>query len=136
MKCLSLKQPWAWLMTNGLKDIENRKWRSNYRGRLLIQASKTWDQEGYDFIQNHLEDSERLLLPEWYFLRYDFGAIIGVVTMVDVVQFHPSKWFFGPWGFVFTSPEIWKNPAPYRGKLGIFDVPESVFKQQTKAEFT
>ena len=126
MKCISLKQPWAWLMCNGLKDIENRKWRSNYRGRLLIHASKTWDQEGYDFIQSHLENSERLLLPE----RYDFGAIIGVVTMVDVVQYHKSKWFFGPWGFVFESPEFWEDPEPYRGKLGIFNVPDSIFKQQ------
>jgi len=122
MKCLSLKQPWAWLMTNGLKDIENRKWRSNYRGRLLIQASKTWDQEGYDFIQNHLEDSERLLLPE----RYDFGAIIGVVNMVDCVNHHPSKWFFGPWGFVFEAPRAFQNPIPYKGQLSIFDIPDRV----------
>lgn len=24
MKCLSIQQPWAWLIVNGFKDIENR----------------------------------------------------------------------------------------------------------------
>ena len=125
MKALSIKQPFAWLIANGIKDIENRKWRSNYRGRLLIHASKTWDQQGYEYVKFHTMDSESQLPSERD--EYDFGAIIGVVTMVDVVQFHPSKWFFGPWGFVFELPKVFQDPKPYRGQLGIFDVPDSIF---------
>jgi len=26
--CLSIRQPWAWLITHGHKDIENRTWGS------------------------------------------------------------------------------------------------------------
>lgn len=45
MKALSIRQPWAWLIANGYKDIENRSWRTNYRGPVLIHASAampTW----------------------------------------------------------------------------------------------
>lgn len=40
MKVLSIRQPWAWLICAGYKDVENRDWRTNYRGRILIHAPK------------------------------------------------------------------------------------------------
>jgi ASCH domain len=36
---LSVRQPWAWLIVNGVKDNENRSWRTDHRGPLLIHAS-------------------------------------------------------------------------------------------------
>lgn len=43
MKALSLKQPWANLILEGYKTIETRKWKTNYRGDLLICSSQTFD---------------------------------------------------------------------------------------------
>ena len=40
MKALSIRQPWAWLILHGGKDIENRDWATRFRGRVLIHASK------------------------------------------------------------------------------------------------
>lgn len=40
MKALSLKQPWANLIASGKKTIETRKWKTNYRGDLIICSSK------------------------------------------------------------------------------------------------
>ncbi len=40
MKTLSLLQPWATLVVMGVKQIETRSWRTDYRGPLLIHASK------------------------------------------------------------------------------------------------
>src|SRR5438105_11911405 len=37
---VSIRQPWAWLVVMGYKDVENRSWRTNHRGALLIHASK------------------------------------------------------------------------------------------------
>lgn len=124
MKALSLKPPWAWLMINGIKDIENRKWRTDYLGPLLIHASKTWDQKGYEFIVNQMDT----WVPEKE--HHEFGALIGMVEMIDCVDRHDSKWFFGPWGFVFEAPECWQEPVPYRGQLGLFEVPNKAFKQK------
>lgn len=39
MKALSIKQPWASLIAQGIKDIENRTWKTSYRGRIYIHAS-------------------------------------------------------------------------------------------------
>ena len=39
LKVIVVRQPWAWLIVNGFKDIENRSWQTRYRGPLLIQAS-------------------------------------------------------------------------------------------------
>jgi hypothetical protein len=44
MKALSIMQPWAWLIVNGLKDIENRKWSTDFRGEFLVHAGKTYDE--------------------------------------------------------------------------------------------
>jgi hypothetical protein len=35
---IAIKQPWAWLMVNGYKYIENRSWKPRFRGTLLIHA--------------------------------------------------------------------------------------------------
>ena len=40
---ISIKQPWANMIALGYKTIETRKWKTNYRGPLLICASKTVD---------------------------------------------------------------------------------------------
>jgi ASCH domain. len=40
MKAISLKEPWASLMLEGKKTIETRVWKTNYRGKLLLCASK------------------------------------------------------------------------------------------------
>lgn len=40
MKTLSVRQPSASEIASGRKRIENRTWKTNYRGSLLIVASK------------------------------------------------------------------------------------------------
>lgn len=36
MKAITIRQPWASLIVHGIKDIENRSWQTNFRGRVLI----------------------------------------------------------------------------------------------------
>jgi len=41
MIALTIKQPWAWAFfadSENRKDVENRRWRTNYRGRGYIHA--------------------------------------------------------------------------------------------------
>ena len=38
MKVLTLKQPWATLVAEGIKKYEFRSWKTKYRGKLLIHA--------------------------------------------------------------------------------------------------
>ena len=39
MKVISIKEPFATLITNGMKKIETRSWKTNYRGEIFIHAS-------------------------------------------------------------------------------------------------
>jgi len=120
MKALSIRQPWAWLIVDGTKDIENREWFTSYRCPVLIHASKKWDQNGFDYAN---------AMGEFVPNREDhiFGAIIGKVNLVDCVMSRSSKWFFGLQGFVFQDPIEFKTAIPYRGQLGFFDVPIGLF---------
>ena len=45
IKVLTLKQPWATLVAEGIKKYEFRSWKTNYRGRILIHAGAGIDKE-------------------------------------------------------------------------------------------
>jgi len=37
-KAISIKQPWSFLIASGIKDVENRTWKTKFRGRVLLHA--------------------------------------------------------------------------------------------------
>ena len=45
MKVITLKQPWATLVSEGFKKYEFRSWKFNYRGEILIHAGKGIDKD-------------------------------------------------------------------------------------------
>lgn len=45
MKVLTLKQPWATLVAEGIKKYEFRSWKTKYRGKLLIHAGAGIDKK-------------------------------------------------------------------------------------------
>ena len=120
MKALSLKQPWATIIVNGVKPIENRRWKSHYRGPLLVHASKTWDKDGAAWIVKLKPELNGLI----YWSNHLKGKIIGQVEMTDCVTHYDSEWFFGPYGFIFENPHEFHGDQaiPYKGQLGIFNV--------------
>ena len=52
MKVLSLTEPYATLIKNGIKTIETRSWKTNYRGKLYIHASSTKFQKNIKIIKS------------------------------------------------------------------------------------
>lgn len=60
MKALSLKQPYAWLIANGFLQVDDRTWGTQYRGPMLIHASKGLYESYYDY----LKDSTNIPLPD------------------------------------------------------------------------
>lgn len=93
MKAISIKQPWASLIAHGIKDIENRTWKTKFRGRIYIHASGK--QAGsYDELLNDLQKIEFKEKHDKITLRkqHHFSAIIGEVDIVDCVINHSSIW--------------------------------------------
>lgn len=126
MKALSIRQPWAWLILNAGKDIENRDWPTLLRGRILIHASKVMTRNEYEdalmtaksiSLDHPFPEGLTLPAPE----ELHRGGIVGSVEIVDCVQESASPWFFGEFGFVLK--EARSLPFyPYKGALGFFDV--------------
>ena len=119
---LSIRQPWSFFVVNGFKDIENRTWRTHYRGPVLIHAGGTvagwFDGEeewwpkvlgGRDYPQHATTDD----MPR--------GGIVGVADVVDCVESSDSPWFFGPFGFVLENPRVLPF-TPCHGALNFFKV--------------
>ncbi len=78
MKTISLLQPWASLVVMGVKIIETRSWRTNYRGELLIHASS--GKKGSVLAK---EPPFKNYIPDFSLLP--FSAIIGKVILDEVL---------------------------------------------------
>ena len=118
-RALSIMQPWAWLIVNGYKDIENRDWKTHYRGRFYVHAGGTrFDRVGHADVRRRFPE---IPLPDIH--EFARGGIVGAVTLVDCVAEHASPWFVGPYGFVLDKPEALPF-VPLTGQLGFFAVPQ------------
>lgn len=143
MKALSVKQPWAWLIVNGYKDVENRIWplpkTFEVPQRIYIHASKTWDILSQDTIA---DVARRLLInydvaEDWLVNQLrpqSRGVIVGEVLVVGEYSIdrprgmygalNEPQWYHGPpyYGFALRDHEAYKEPIPYKGRLGFFKV--------------
>lgn len=73
MKVLTIKQPFASLIVEGLKEYEFRTWKTKYRGEFLIHAGKGVDKKAMEKFK-------------CFNLDYPSGCIIGKVTLTDCIK--------------------------------------------------
>lgn len=115
VKALTVRQPWAWAIVMGYKDVENRARRTNHRGQVLIHAAKQMDPAGFQVlwelgVYRHLPDK----LP--------LGGLVGLVEIVDCVTNAESPWAQSrAWHWMLRRPKEFKTPLPCNGSLGFFD---------------
>ncbi|MFA7504240.1 MAG: hypothetical protein WCZ28_06040 [Burkholderiaceae bacterium] len=121
---LSARQPWAWALIHGGKDVENRGEMAIRRGgmrtlvgkRIAIHAAKGMTRAEYERARDFMA-SIGVSCPAPADLER--GGIIGSAFLASVVKEHTSPWFFGPRGLCLIHPE----PVPFigaRGELGMF----------------
>lgn len=137
MKALTVQQPWAWAIFHG-KNIENRTQLWTYRGPLAIHAGMRESERGMSDRRIRYQTS---LTGEIGPLH--FGAIIGVVDLVDV---HPDAGCCKPWGesayvehggrerrqithLVLENPRALAEPIGCRGALGLWTPPADITEQ-------
>jgi hypothetical protein len=146
MKAFSIKQPWAWLICKGIKDVENRTWwlhmppllnhpsyAKNVPMRIYVHAGKSKIPFSELFSIVHFIEERGLNLFEEFpgAIPPDemFGAIIGEVDIVGCkYRFGEendnlySKWHeVGMYGFYLANPVLYDIPFPCKGKLGLFE---------------
>lgn len=123
---LSIRQPWAWLIVNGHKDIENRDWPTKFRGRMLVHAGQTMARSYYEDTLAALRDAGLCppVMPAYEALER--GGIVGEVCVTDCVQEHRSRWKQpeSAYGFVLAHGKTLPF-LRWKGQLGFFNVPKS-----------
>lgn len=130
MKAISIRQPWAWLIVNRVKPVENCDWTHapGYRGPLLIHASKSGTKKEYaEAIAFAHSIDDRLLIPSYADVQR--GGVVGVAELTDIVRSSKSPWFTGPIGLELRN--AYALPLhPCKGQLMPFEValPEDYLK--------
>ena len=126
MKVISIKQPWASLIMFGYKNYEFRSWKTNYRGRLLIHASKNVDKQA-------MQRFEKLNL------KYPLGVIMGEVELTDCVKMtndlanilylkdnvvYKNVLDYDKYGWKIINVKRYDQYIPINGKLGLWEFEE------------
>lgn len=125
MKALSVRQPWAWLICHGHKDIENRTWATPFRGKFLVHAGKTFDSEGYEWVRTHFPDIPMPLPSE-----FEIGGMVGTAEVVECIapgawpfDKPVSLWYQGQYGFLLANAAPMAF-MPAKGQLNFFHGPK------------
>jgi hypothetical protein len=130
MLALSIRQPWAWMIIHGGKDIENRNWPTRVRGRILVHAAKGLTRAEWGAAWTFAAGSgasPKAVEAGITFDTIDRGGFIGTVEIVGCARgSHPSRWFVGEYGFELRDPRPLPFFVPYKGQLGFFEVPGAV----------
>ena len=135
MKVLTIKQPWATLIAEGLKQYEFRIWNTKYRGEILIHAGLGIDKEALARFKD-------------YNLEYPKGCIIAKAKITDSIKV--DSHFVNSIGpqnplvykniienkssndYAFKLEEVEKiNPIFVKGQLGLwnYEIKEEIEKE-------
>lgn len=144
-RILTVRQPWAWAIIHGGKNVENRSTNiaGDYRGPVLIHAAKAYDADWQSDVLVGLMSRHPGVYEEPQPWRDHAGEIIGVVDLVDVhLGSRNPEWCWhddrgmkdrcSPWGeddsfhLVFENPRALDEPIPYTGALGLRRSPFNV----------
>lgn len=78
MKTITIKQPFASLIAEGIKEYEFRTWKTKYRGEILIHAGKSIDKKAMKKF-------------ECYGLEYPRGCIIAKANLSDCIKIDDNQ---------------------------------------------
>lgn len=103
MKALSIKEPWSTMIMKGKKTIETRTWNTNYRGPLILCASKNPPSSiaGCAFATANLVDCKPMVPED---------------EIAAQCQMYPKA---HSWFLESVTPI---KPVAIKGQLGIFEI--------------
>jgi hypothetical protein len=122
-RVISLTQPWAWLVVNGFKPLENRCWPSKFTGTILIHSTK--DSSDYDELAGDIYRKFGVPVPVKE--TVEFGALVGWAEFAAQVSASKSKWFTGPFAWPILSSGRFPQPChKLRGYQRMWRTPKNL----------
>ena len=116
IKGLSIRQPFTTFILFKLKDIEHRKYHTNFRGFFLIHSSKIPDHK---------------FMKEYGFNKMHFinGCLLGIAELIDVEHYGEDSY-----GWRLDNVYKFQEALDYKGKQGFFEVElnEKIIEQVKK----
>jgi hypothetical protein len=125
MKALTIRQPWAHAILHLRKDVENRVWRTHYRGLLLIHAAARRELHSREMLSEYMSRP-----PSVESLNdLPIGCIIGVAEIIDCVKNSKSRWADrGTWHWLVRNARPIR-PVDCTGRLGLWTPSPAVMKR-------
>ncbi|KPJ03219.1 Activating signal cointegrator 1 [Papilio xuthus] len=137
-RCLSMHQPWASLLVEGIKLHEGRTWYTHHRGRLWIAATaKPPDQEVIRAIENQyrvLYPDKQIKFPTFY----PTGCLLGCVHVDDCLpqeeyeKLYPEGESDSPYVFICSNPISLRLRFPIKGQHKIYSLEKSIHQAAVK----
>ncbi|CAB3242411.1 unnamed protein product [Arctia plantaginis] len=137
-RCLSMHQPWASLLVEGIKMHEGRTWYSSHRGRLWIASTvKPADPD----VVRAIENQYRVLYPETeikFPSFYPTGCLLGCVNVDDCLpqeeyqKIHPNGDSDSPYVFICSNPISLRLRFPVKGQHKIYSLDKMIHQAAVK----
>lgn len=138
MKVLTIQEPYATFIMQGMKKIETRSWQTKYRGEIYIHAGKS------KTYLRKIKDNNIMKLLENTKLNY--GNIICKAELVDCIymtnefinkiknkkdyEYTLGEYEIGRYAWVLKNIEKLENEIPAKGKLNIWTYNEDINKEK------
>ncbi len=150
MKAITVRQPWAWAIMHGGKDVENRTRNiaGSYRGPLVIHAGKALDPDEFGSAVDAL-DVIGVTRPAGRVKDLGFGVALGVVDLTARIHHADECWddypvdpYYSVYGFcskwampdqwhlTLANPRPFPEPIPYKGALGLWNFPDELLPEE------
>ncbi len=142
MKVISLKEPYATLIRDGIKRVETRSWSTKYRGVIYIHASLGFAQGVSEKTLNLVKDK-----------NYNYGNIICKCKLVDCIymtkeyveerkandyqEYLCGVYEEGRYAWVLEDIEVLDEPIKVKGQLGIWNYyrPEEIMNMMNDIQY-
>lgn len=123
---ISVRQPFADLIVSGIKPVDNRTYKLNLTGVILIHASKTLEPNWEEMLSSKArvianKHVSRLRIGSLGFNPFPLGAIVGAAIIDHTDDFYSSNWCMRDHYYVWlTNPVKFSKPIQCTGYLKIF----------------
>jgi hypothetical protein len=137
---LSIHRPWTTLIMLGIKTIENRTWRTNRRGPILIHGAKPWAPAATDATNRILSfGGDELTNPG----EHPTG-LLGVATLARICDrtTRGESCDCGPWAtpgqqhWHLTDARRFDEPIPCPGRQQLWTPPAELWPAIRAAQET